>query len=425
MNLAIANTYTQGGAAAACLRLRRGLLQQGCSVNFVTRGMMQDAASSEIDCRRFPLRRTLLDRMRNGVRIRLLEQRKSILGRPDTLELCSFPESSLDLAAAIHSQSCDLVNLHWVSGMLDYPSFFAKLGLPTVWTLHDMNAFLGYEHYNEQVHDVDAKGQFVRYQPSKAECDLNQRLIECKQRWVSKLGTLVVVAPSKWLASEAERSPVFADRRVHTIPYGLDTQVFCRNDSIEAKRLLGLDPKRKQLLFVSDNVKKARKGGAVLLHALSRIKHLDQIELMVVGGSFPSNVIPGLQIRNIGSVGDERLMSMIYNASDAFVLPSLVDNLPNTMLESLACGTPVIAFAIGGVPDAVQESKNGILCESLSTEALSKAIEVFLENAQAFDRNRISSEAAERFALKAQATRYLSLFENTFNRNLKLCEVPK
>ena len=424
INITVANTRIVGGAAAACLRLCTGLMQQRrCTVRFVTRGEPPDNAGVVINFRKFPLRRTLPDRARNGTRIRLLEKRKSILGRPNTLEICSFPESSVDLSAAIQSQPCDLVNLHWVSGMLDYPSFFQKLHLPVVWTLHDMNPFLGYEHFREQVYDVNANGKFVYYSPTSQEIDLNKRLIESKQRWVSDLEDLVVVAPSKWLAEEARRSPVFVNRRILTIPYGLNTKVFCCIDSLQCKQLLGLDPKRKQLLFVSDNVSKARKGGAVLLRALSAMKQLDGIELMVVGGAFPEHWVPGLRIRNFGAVGDEHLMSLLYNAADAFVLPSLVDNLPNTMLESLACGTPVIAFAIGGVPDAVQDSQNGILCESVTTEALGKAVEVFLDNAQAFDRNRIASEAAELYALDVQATRYLSLFENTLNRNSQLCEV--
>ncbi|MEQ9823733.1 MAG: glycosyltransferase [Puniceicoccaceae bacterium] len=410
MNISIANTHTQGGAAAACLRLRNGLIQQGCSVRLVTRGLLPDEPDKVIDCRKFTLRRTQADRVRNWIRIRLLEKRRSVLNRPGNIEQCSFPESYFDLAAAIQSQPCDIINLHWVSGMLDYPSFFQKLELPVVWTLHDMNAFMGYEHFVEQVSDLDAQGKFVYYRPSSKEMDLNKRLVESKQRWVSKAKNLTVVTPSKWLESEAARSPVFADRCIHTIPYGLDTQVYCRNDSAEAKQLLGLDPQRKQLLFVSDNVKKARKGGVALLHALSGLKHLDQIELMVVGGHFPSNAITGLQIRNMGSVNDDHLMSMLYNAADAFVLPSLVDNLPNTMLESLACGTPVIAFAIGGVPDAVKDFQNGILCESVTTESLRSTIQEFLDGAGSFDRERIASDAAKHYALEIQATRYQSLF---------------
>lgn len=419
MKVLIINTYDNGGAANACLRLHEGLLKEGIDSKVLL--YRRDKPLQQT----FQFDRTIKPKNKfqilkqKGVRYL---QRLGILNQSVTtkkqrfkkhrapgLELFSFPDSNFDITDSALYQEADIINLHWVANFLDYESFFRKNTKPVVWTLHDMNPFTGGEHYLETSLGMDASGFPITRNISEIEKRIFKENLTLKVEAIQAVTDLNIVAPSKWLCTEAENSLVFKSKKVFCIPYGINADVYQPRDRNYSRNILNLQEDKTVILFVADSIKNHRKGYTYLLRALEKMQR-DDIVLCAVGSkkgvlNSQSNVF------ELGTIYDERLMSMVYSAADVFVIPSLMDNLPNTVLESLMCGTPVIGFPVGGIPDMVQHGVNGYLTENISAPDLLKTLNKFLKNPNVFNRSSIRNEAVKKYDEKIQAAKYTKLFK--------------
>jgi glycosyltransferase involved in cell wall biosynthesis len=310
----------------------------------------------------------------------------------------------------------DVINLHWVAEFLDYGSFFDWLPktMPLVWTLHDMAPFTGGCCY-----DMDC-GKFAQQcgacpqLGSNDKFDLTRDIWRRKRRYYKSLnhGRFHIVTPSRWLGEEAKRSSLFSQFSKSVIPYGLDLEVFRPRDRNFARDVLRIPSEAKALLFVSQDVTTARKGFPSLVDALAGMP-CKNVFLIALGiGPVPEiNVHPHV---HLPSVNDDGFLSLIYSAADVFVAPSLADNLPNTILESIACGTPVVAFNAGGIPDAVRPGVTGLLAKTGDAAELRGAILQLLGN----DSKRAEMSANCRrialaeYSLELQASRYVQLYQS-------------
>jgi glycosyltransferase involved in cell wall biosynthesis len=309
----------------------------------------------------------------------------------------------------------DVVNLHWVAGFVDFQALFRALPArrKLVWTLHDMAPFTGGCHYN---------GTCNRYRSGCSGCpqlgagradDLAARAFRRKQQVLASFDPagLRIVAPSRWLADQARGSALFGRFPVDVIPNGLDLEVFRPRDRDFARSVLGIAGSAKVILFVADNMKSHRKGMDLLLRALGGMRQRDNVLLLTVGFGQPRYRTP-LPLKHLGGITLDGVMSLAYSAADLFVIPSRQDNLPNTVIESLACGTPVVGFRIGGIPDMVRDGETGLLAEPEDAESLARAIEQLLDD----EPLRLSMRAACRqiaerdYDLQLQARRYRDLY---------------
>jgi glycosyltransferase involved in cell wall biosynthesis len=205
---------------------------------------------------------------------------------------------------------------------------------------------------------------------------------------------------------EASSSELMGDFPNYHIPYGIDTTVFKPYERAFVRDVFNLPPDKKILLFVSDSLKNERKGFELLKQALSEIYN-DKFWLCAVG----NNDVDTGHLENscnFGRINDERLIALLYSACDAFVLPSREDNFPNVLLEATACGTPVIAFPIGGVPDIIEDGKNGLIAKNVSSVALAEAISSL--DIHQFDSQSISGKTTKDYNLKVQAAKYEELY---------------
>lgn len=321
-------------------------------------------------------------------------------------EAISFPEALFDISTHPLVKNADIINLHWLGGILNYRIFFRKVKKPIVWTLHDMNPFLGFAHY---------KGDVIKNPQDQAlEEDVKKYKIESYAQHPS----ISIVNLCEWMYEHSSNSEAFHNREHYIIPNSVNTSIFKEFDQHEARATLGLHDNKPIIMFCCQSLLNARKGFDILLDSLKYINQ--ECTILAVGNS---TEIIGKNGRNsiisCGHINDEKRLALLYASADCFILPSREDNLPNTMLESLACGTPVISLSNGGMRDIISNYENGIIVNDQSSETLSYAINQFLINrSKFFTRDAISGSAKELFSPERQAEKYNSLYIKILNSNL-------
>jgi glycosyltransferase involved in cell wall biosynthesis len=221
-----------------------------------------------------------------------------------------------------------------------------------------------------------------------------------------------MVTPSRWLAERVKASNILGGFPLSVIPYGLDIEDFAPRDRRAARNVLGIPQEAKVVLFVADVTDNMRKGFALLAEALIRCSNkVANLFLVSLGHNKPAVHIQTPWL-HVGPINNDRFLSMVYSAADIFTIPSLQDNLPNTVLEAMACGTPVVGFAVGGVPDMIREGVNGLLVSASNVPALHVAMVNLLNNAGREDiRANCRRVAVEEYSLELQARQYSELYK--------------
>ncbi len=420
MKILIVNTYDRGGAANACLRLHEGLLQQGIESKVLLKIKQRDLPQTFAFRKKHrPKNRFQLLKKKSIIFLRVIGiLKKNKLNREiefqkarsSGLELFSFPSTSFDITESPLYLEADIINLHWVADFLDYESFFKKNTKPVVWTLHDMNPFTGGAHYVDCNFGMDDNGFPLSQEITDFECRISKENLILKQKVTKDIENLTIVTPSKWLQEEAKNSAVFKTKPVKYIPYGINIDLYKPQDKTVSRMEFNIPNDKKVILFVADSINNQRKGFEYLKKAFEKLDRTDVILCSV--GNVEDEFDPNKNIRSLGTIKTEQLMSMAYSAADVFVIPSLMDNLPNTVLESLLCGTPVIGFPVGGILDMVQHGENGLLTAETSVNALVETIDFFLNSIDSFERLSIRVNAMRKYDLKIQAASYKKLFEN-------------
>ncbi|MBU7008193.1 glycosyltransferase involved in cell wall biosynthesis [Peptococcaceae bacterium DYL19] len=297
-----------------------------------------------------------------------------------------------------------------------------KINRPIIWTLHDSWAFTGGCHL-----PFDC----VRYRDGCKKCpilnsskekDISSRVMERKQRaWKSI--NLTIVTPSKWLGECARSSMLFKNNRIETIPNGIDTGVFKPIGREVAREILSLPLDKKLLLFGAVNsTRDPNKGFQFLQQALQKMNSSgwgDIAQALVFGGLEPANRLEiGLKTTFLGRLQDDISLALLYSAADVFVAPSIQENLPNTVMEALACGTPCVAFNIGGMPDMIEHQRNGYLARPFEADDLARGIAWALEDNSR--REALSHRAREKveqeFDIKLIAGKYHELYREILSR---------
>lgn len=302
----------------------------------------------------------------------------------------------------------DVVTLHWIAGGVVSPPSLRHLRTPVVWRLADMWPFSGTHHYAPE-DDAFPTG----YAGTRG---LDRWVWRRKRRGTRGLD-LTVVAPSRWMARCAERSAVFAGRRIEVIATGTDLTTYRPQDQAAARAALGLPGNARLVLFGAvGSDSNPRKGARELRAALAHVSATtsDPPELVVFGGGGEDLRRTGLRVHALGTLQDEERIALAYAAADVFVAPSLRENLANTVLESLACGTPVVAFDVGGMPDAIDHASTGWLAPPADVAVLAAGVlDLIGRDAAARARMRAAARAAaeRRFDGARQAAAWSRLYD--------------
>lgn len=336
----------------------------------------------------------------------------------------SLGDIGAGIAGELNRADAQILDLHWVQdGMLSV-SDIGRLEKPVVWTLHDMWAFCGGEHYTED-------GPAARFRrgyngsnrpPGERGRDLDRMTWEAKRRhWAGKKFT--IVSPSRWLAECAAGSALFAGASIHVIPNALDTMELWRPVPQETARAALRLPQDKRLVLMGaeGGTTDPRKGGDLLREMMERVGARSRgsvessgvIELVIYGQSAPTQLEHWpCPVHWLGQVRDDRVLVLAYSAADATVVPSRQDNLPNGAVEAQACGTPVAAFNIGGLPDIVTHRVSGWLATPFDVDDLADGLLWLLDDE---DRRLSLSRAARQhavatFAAEVVAAQYAAVY---------------
>lgn len=286
-------------------------------------------------------------------------------------------------------QDADVIYIHWItSGFITVRELrnILMLGKSVVFVLHDMWAMTGGCHYSFDCDKyVNGGCKDCPQLDSKFGKRSVQNFFKLKIRAFSNFSNLKIVNPSEWLSSCAKQSEILSSLPILTIPNVLDRSIFKPLNQSSIREVFCIADHVKLILFIADNgASNPYKGWSYLQDALSLFfkTTTHNIELMVLGGERDPEIEQQLscKVHFIGRLYDEYSLSMVYNAADLFVTPSLADNLPNTILESLSCGTPVVAFNVGGIPDMVLHKKNGYLSKYKDVNDLACGLEYVLSN---------------------------------------------
>lgn len=419
MKVLIVNTFDKGGAASACMRLHKGLLREGIDAKVLLKHKEKsldrtyELGSVKREGSFFSrvIHKILHKLNTYGIfKARVFKDREFKNMRLKQLELFTFPYSDFDITTSPLYKEADIINLHWVAGLIDYKSFFEKNTKPVVWTLHDMNPFTGGEHYEEKIIGMDGLGYPVIREIQDFEKEMFKRILHIKQSSLSKVNNLHIVSLCQWMSKEVGNSGLFKNYPLSLIPNGIDSSIFFPRDVNNCRNDLGIPKDKLVVLFVADAINNYRKGFEFLEHALSVLKR-ENVVLCAVGKN-RNKKNTSCDIIELGKITDENTMSMVYSAADVFVIPSLMDNLPNTVLESLHCGTPVIGFPVGGIIDMVKNEENGLIAEDISSASLLNVIKKFINLKSSFNREHISEQAKRKYSLEIQAKSYIKLFKS-------------
>lgn len=302
-------------------------------------------------------------------------------------------------AAALNRSTHTVTNLHWTCGGYLSVELIGALKKPVVWTMHDMWPFCGAEHYAE-----DGSGARWRVGYSRLNRPVNNGGVDV-DRWVwrrkerSWRTPINVVCPSRWLANCVRSSALMSRWPVRVIPNALDVSVYKPLDRSFARQVLNLPLDREIVLFGAlGGGADPRKGWDLLQGALRRLAPARPEMIGVIFGQREPRAVPnlGLPLVWMGHIADDYTLALLYSAADVMVVPSRQENLPQSATEAQACGCPVVAFDVTGLPDAVVHSETGYLAPDLTDEALEHGLEWVLSDPS---RRALLSDRARRRAV--------------------------
>ncbi|MBD2176641.1 glycosyltransferase family 4 protein [Pseudanabaena sp. FACHB-1998] len=397
------NSDIIGGAGIASYRLHQGLLKHGIDSKF----LVGNASNCDDRISIIPSKFVAISKKLNHFNARLGLNYIHLLNTFNITKCKSYQEA-------------DVLNFHNLHG--GYFNYLAISKLtqdkPSVFTLHDMWSFTGHCAYS---YDCDrweigcGKCPYPSNYPAFYHRD-NTRIEWKLKDWIYSKSNLSIVTLSSWLTEKA-KSSMLKRFPIHHIPNGIDTNAFKPLDPTECKKNLNIPTNKKVLLFAAASLQDSRKGGDLLIKALKKLPSSLKAEtILLTFGYECAEILSDLDMQTIslGYINSDFLKSIAFSASDLFVFPTRADNLPLVLQESMSCGTPMVSFHVGGVPDLVRPNVTGYLAQAEDIDDFCKGIIMLLEDEQLrlqMSKNCRSIAIAE-YSIEKQAEKYTGLYES-------------
>lgn len=414
MKVVILNTFERtGGAAVAAGRLFDALRKAGIDISFLARDKTSERSKV------YNMGDSSLKRWMN--KFRFLWERLTIFlcnkGSRRNLFQVSIANTGTDISEHPLVRQADVLHLHWINqGFLSLKDIelLIRLGKPVVWTLHDLWPATGICHYPGGCEKYELECYDCPKLVDKPLWDLAREVFREKRS--IPLSQVTFVGCSRWITEQTRRSALLQQARFHSIPNPIDTEIFKPVDKVGAREALGLPLDRCLVLFAAAKLSDDRKGASYLLEACRILKDQTSlpIEIVLMGNGSEEliNAFP-FPVKELGYVSDDKKMVASYAGADLFVSPSLEDNLPNTLMEAMACGTPCVGFRTGGIPEMIDHKKNGYIAHYKDPEDLAKGILWVLENRE---KEGLSGACRDKvlntYSEAVVAKKYIDLYNN-------------
>lgn len=422
MKILIVNTsQATGGAAIAASRLTETLAASGVNARMLVRDAKPGPTQAVVlpaswrNKARFVYERGVIW-LNNGM------QRNNLFA-------LDIANTGADITSLPEFRKADIIHLHWINqGMLSLNGIgkILRSGKPVVWTMHDMWPFTGICHYANGCGNYTTQCcRCPQLNGHGQRADLAWRTF-CRKKQVYSHAPIAFVGCSKWIADLARTSALMPGHTVTAIPNPIDTSLFAPADKTAAQAALGLSPNKNYILFTAMKVTDPRKGFRLLQHSINtwvknNAEAAARTELIIVGRDAAALADGfGLKVKPFEYISDTPTMVKLYNAASVYVTPSQQDNLPNTIMEAMACGVPCIGCDTGGIPEMIDDGINGIIVKPGADRAgnFADAISRVLSP----DENRSMSAAARRkvtecYSPNVVARQYINLYNRILNGN--------
>ncbi|RNC66125.1 glycosyltransferase family 4 protein [Proteiniphilum sp. X52] len=410
MKVLFISTYDiQGGAAIAATRLLHAVRHAGCDASMVVRAKLGDdttvfTAESKKKRNTFPFYRE------RGV-IYLFNG----LSREGLFDV-SIANTGVSITKLPQFKEAEVIHLHWINqGMLSIKEIgkIFSSGKKVVWTMHDMWPITGICHYAVACDAYTFGCGYCPYLKIPSRYDLSFIIFRRKHS-TYLTGNITFTACSQWLRELAEQSPLTWGHRITSIPNPIDTETYRPMDKSEMREKLNLPLDKRIILFAAVKATDKRKGMDYLVEASGLMAHHSENLFFLIAGGGEEEIEKQLALpaRSMGYISPQQ-MPELYNAVDLFVTPSLHDNLPNTIMEAMACGTPCVGFHTGGIPEMIDHRKNGYVAEYGNAQDLANGLLWTLFEA---DTGTLSSNARkkvmEHYAQEIVAQQYKKIYES-------------
>ncbi|PJJ83776.1 glycosyltransferase family 4 protein [Mucilaginibacter auburnensis] len=378
MKVTIINTADAGGGApAACTRLLKALLSQGVDANMLVQYKKTDNAAVT------GLVNSKLSKWK--AQYTFFAERIPFMFFHEKDETVRFAFSTANAGTSIADhplvKQADILHLHWTnSGFLSINDLKALIntGKPIVWTMHDMWTFTGGCHYSGDCDGYRTKCGNCPLLRDADEDDLSRMGWLRKDAMYARADNITFVGCSNWLAGVAKTSSLLNRFNIINIPNPIDVDVFSPFDKQSLRAKYGVSSNAKIVLFGAANINDKRKGIKYLVEALQLLKqnqNSENIEVVIFGKNkhFDVSTLP-FKVHQLNIINQESILAEVYSMADTFVTTSIEDNLPNMVMEAMACGTPVVAFETGGIPEMVDHLQNGYLAPLKSAQGIADGI---------------------------------------------------
>ena len=420
MKVLIVNTSEKtGGAAIAANRLLKALNRNGVDATMLVR----DKQSSDKEV--ITLGTTLRTKW-NFIWERFVIW---IYNRFDRKKLfhTSIANSGTDITKLKEFNEADIIHLHWINqGMLSLNDIdrIAKSGKPIIWTMHDMWACTGICHHARECNNYHKECNHCHYLYNNGTSnDLSTRIFKKKYK-LYKSAPITFITCSKWLRDRAKQSVLLQNHIIIDIPNPIDTGLFRPIDKLEARKRESLPTDKKLILFGAAKITDKRKGIDYFIECCrilaERYPELQKNLGIVVYGNGAEELKSAVpfQVFPLNYIDNEKKIVDIYNAVDVFVTPSLEENLPNTIMEALACGLPCVGFNVGGIPEMIEHKVNGYVSEYKSAADLANGIHWTLQEATYDNLRKAAVEKVEKcYSEQIVAEKYIQIYDSMTNKN--------
>ena len=413
MRVLIVNTSERtGGAAVAAHRLMEALNNNGVKAKMLVRDKLSDRLTVVALPQSWRLQWHFLWE-------RVVVWFHLHLNRRHLFEV-DIANTGSDITQLPEFQEADVIHLHWVNqGMLSLKDIrrILESGKPVVWTMHDIWPATAICHLTLDCRQFETACHHCRLLPSGGSShDLSSSVWQRKQRMLDGQH-VTFVSCSEWLGGEARKSALLKGQTIETIPNPIDTHIYHPGNRQQARQLLGLPEEGRVILFVSQRATNPNKGMQYLIDACRMLdtehpEWHENVSVAILGGHAEevANQLP-FPTYALGYVNDERRIVSVYQAADVFVLPSLSENLPNTIMEAMACGVPCVGFRVGGIPEEIDHRENGYVADYRDAADLARGLYYVLEEADyAQLQLNCQHKVAHSYSQQSVARRYIELY---------------